>query len=126
HYVKKPVPAKPDAASSDGAAEEEGADGGEENTPSFEPEYILDLVPAGQLTDGLEIVEDPLGLANLPSPATMEDVLPAAYAACREAARRTKNMRHFDVQIVGGVILHRGNIAEMVTGEGTTLVAPLP
>jgi preprotein translocase subunit SecA len=58
--------------------------------------------------------------------ATLEDLLPEAFAACREAARRTKNMRHFDVQILGGVVLHRGNIAEMVTGEGKTLVATLP
>ena len=57
---------------------------------------------------------------------TLEDLLPEAFAACREAARRTKNMRHFDVQIVGGIVLHRGNIAEMVTGEGKTLVATLP
>jgi preprotein translocase subunit SecA len=58
--------------------------------------------------------------------ATLEDLLPEAFAACREAARRTKNMRHFDVQMLGGVVLHRGNIAEMVTGEGKTLVATLP
>jgi preprotein translocase subunit SecA len=58
--------------------------------------------------------------------ATLEDLLPEAFAACREAARRTKDMRHFDVQILGGVVLHRGNIAEMVTGEGKTLVATLP
>ena len=57
---------------------------------------------------------------------TLDDLLPEAFAACREAARRTKNMRHYDVQIVGGVVLHRGNIAEMVTGEGKTLVATLP
>ncbi|HYV36256.1 MAG TPA: preprotein translocase subunit SecA, partial [Gemmataceae bacterium] len=57
---------------------------------------------------------------------TLEDLLPEAFAACREAAFRTKNMRHFDVQIVGGIVLHRGNIAEMVTGEGKTLVATLP
>ncbi len=57
---------------------------------------------------------------------TIEDLLPEAFAACREAARRTKNMRHFDVQILGGIVLHRGNIAEMVTGEGKTLVATLP
>ncbi|MFM7150182.1 MAG: preprotein translocase subunit SecA, partial [Gemmataceae bacterium] len=58
--------------------------------------------------------------------ATLDDLLPEAFAACREAARRTKNMRHFDTQILGGVVLHRGNIAEMVTGEGKTLVATLP
>src|SRR5262249_23548942 len=57
---------------------------------------------------------------------TLDDLLPEVFAACREAARRTKNMRHFDVQIVGGICLHRGMIAEMVTGEGKTLVATLP
>ncbi len=57
---------------------------------------------------------------------TLEDLMPEAFAACREAAFRTKNMRHFDVQILGGAVLHRGNIAEMVTGEGKTLVATLP
>jgi preprotein translocase subunit SecA len=63
---------------------------------------------------------------RLANGATLEDLLPEAFAACREAAFRTKNMRHFDVQILGGVVLHRGNIAEMVTGEGKTLVATLP
>src|SRR5262249_44288162 len=58
--------------------------------------------------------------------ATLEDILPEAFAACRAAPKRTKNLRHFDVQILGGVVLHRGNIAEMVTGEGKTLVATLP
>jgi preprotein translocase subunit SecA len=57
---------------------------------------------------------------------TLDDLLPEAFAACREAARRTKNMRHFDVQMIGGIVLHQGNIAEMVTGEGKTLVATLP
>ncbi len=63
---------------------------------------------------------------RLANGATLEDLLPEAFAACREAAFRTKNMRHFDVQILGGIVLHRGNIAEMVTGEGKTLVATLP
>src|SRR5205807_3820021 len=63
---------------------------------------------------------------RLANGATLEDLLPEAFAACREAAYRTKNMRHFDVQILGGIVLHRGNIAEMVTGEGKTLVATLP
>jgi preprotein translocase subunit SecA len=57
---------------------------------------------------------------------TLDDILPEAYAAVREVGRRFKNMRHFDVQIVGGVMLHQGKIAEMVTGEGKTLVATLP
>jgi preprotein translocase subunit SecA len=63
---------------------------------------------------------------NLPANPTLDDFLPYAFAACREVAFRTKNMRHFDVQIVGGTILHQGKIAEMVTGEGKTLVATLP
>jgi preprotein translocase subunit SecA len=63
---------------------------------------------------------------RLANGATLEDILPEAFAACREAGRRTKNMRHFDSQILGGIVLHRGNIAEMVTGEGKTLVATLP
>jgi preprotein translocase subunit SecA len=56
----------------------------------------------------------------------LEAVLPEAFAVVREAARRTLNMRHFDVQILGGIALHNGKIAEMRTGEGKTLVATLP
>jgi preprotein translocase subunit SecA len=58
--------------------------------------------------------------------APLDDLLVEAFAAVREAGRRVLNMRHFDVQLVGGVILHRGKIAEMKTGEGKTLVATLP
>ncbi len=58
--------------------------------------------------------------------ATLEDILPEAFAVVREVAKRTLNMRHFDVQIIGGVVLHEGKIAEMKTGEGKTLVATLP
>jgi len=58
--------------------------------------------------------------------ATLEDVLPEAFAVVREAGRRTVDMRHFDVQLIGGIFLHRGKIAEMKTGEGKTLVATLP
>ena len=57
---------------------------------------------------------------------TAEDLLPECFAVVREAAKRTLNMRHFDVQLVGGVVLHQGKIAEMRTGEGKTLVATLP
>ncbi|MDD4980215.1 MAG: preprotein translocase subunit SecA [Candidatus Omnitrophica bacterium] len=57
---------------------------------------------------------------------TFAPVLPEAFAVAREAARRTVNMRHFDVQIAGGIVLHEGRIAEMATGEGKTLVATLP
>ncbi len=56
----------------------------------------------------------------------LDGLLPEAFAAVREAARRTLGMRHFDVQIIGGVVLHQGRIAEMKTGEGKTLVATLP
>ena len=57
---------------------------------------------------------------------TLDDILPEAFAACREASDRVLGMRHFPVQIVGGIILHQGRIAEMKTGEGKTLVATLP
>ncbi len=57
---------------------------------------------------------------------SLDDILPEAFAACREAASRVLQMRHFPVQVVGGVILHQGRIAEMKTGEGKTLVATLP
>src|SRR5579863_3530455 len=56
----------------------------------------------------------------------LEEILPEAFAVVREAGRRTLNMRHFDVQLVGGMVLHSGSIAEMKTGEGKTLVATLP
>src|SRR3989454_365128 len=58
--------------------------------------------------------------------ATLEQLLPEAFAVVREAAKRTLRMRHFDVQLVGGMVLHDGKIAEMKTGEGKTLVATLP
>src|SRR5450631_4289246 len=58
--------------------------------------------------------------------ATLDDLLVPAFAAVREAGRRFVNMRHFDVQLIGGIVLHRGKIAEMKTGEGKTLVATLP
>jgi preprotein translocase subunit SecA len=58
--------------------------------------------------------------------APLDDLLPEAFAVCREAGRRVLSMRHFDVQLMGGMVLHRGSIAEMKTGEGKTLVATLP
>ncbi len=58
--------------------------------------------------------------------ATLDEILPEAFAAVREISRRTTGLRHFDVQLVGGVFLHQGRIAEMKTGEGKTLVATLP
>ncbi len=56
----------------------------------------------------------------------LDEILPEAFAVCREAARRNVGMRHFDVQLIGGMVLHNGTIAEMATGEGKTLVATLP
>ena len=56
---------------------------------------------------------------------SLDELLPEAFAAVREAARRNLGMRHFDVQLIGGMTLHRGKIAEMRTGEGKTLVATL-
>ena len=57
---------------------------------------------------------------------TLDDLLPEAFAAVREAAVRTLGMRHYRVQLIGGIILHQGRIAEMKTGEGKTLVSTLP
>ena len=57
---------------------------------------------------------------------TLDDILPDAFAVCREAAWRVLGMKHFEVQVIGGIILHQGRIAEMKTGEGKTLVATLP
>src|SRR6202045_566063 len=57
---------------------------------------------------------------------TLDDLLIPAFATVREAGRRVLNMRHFDVQLIGGMVLHSGKIAEMKTGEGKTLVATLP
>ncbi|MGC8475462.1 MAG: preprotein translocase subunit SecA [Acetobacteraceae bacterium] len=63
---------------------------------------------------------------RLAAGATLDDLLPEAFAVVREAARRTLGQRHFDVQLIGGMVLHDGKIAEMKTGEGKTLVATLP
>ena len=85
------------------------------------------LEPALQALDdgGLRSKTDELR-KRLADGAAIDDVLPEAFAVCREAARRTLGMRHFDVQLIGGMVLHQGKIAEMATGEGKTLVATLP
>ena len=64
--------------------------------------------------------------ARLKDGESLDEILPEAYAAVREAAKRTIKQRHFDVQVMGGIVLHQGKIAEMKTGEGKTLVATLP
>ena len=63
---------------------------------------------------------------NISEGRSLEEILPESYALVREAAKQTLNERHFDVQLVGGVVLHNGCIAEMKTGEGKTLVSTLP
>ena len=57
---------------------------------------------------------------------SLDELLPEAFAVVRESGKRVLNMRHFDVQLIGGVVLHQGRISEMKTGEGKTLVATLP
>ena len=64
--------------------------------------------------------------ARLEKGETLDDLLPEAFAVVREASKRVLGMRHFDVQMVGGMVLHTGGISEMRTGEGKTLVATLP
>ncbi|OGL09528.1 MAG: preprotein translocase subunit SecA [Candidatus Rokubacteria bacterium RIFCSPLOWO2_02_FULL_73_56] len=95
------------------------------------------MMPAVRAIGALEPAVGALDDAGLPAKsdefrkrladgASVEDLLPEAFAVCREAARRTVRMRHFDVQLIGGMVLHDGKIAEMATGEGKTLVATLP
>ena len=74
----------------------------------------------------LGINRDPIPVTGIGSLENLDDILPEAFAAAREAAKRTLNQRHFDVQLIGGMVLHEGKIAEMKTGEGKTLVATLP
>ena len=78
------------------------------------------------LTDAQLQAKTPELKARLAGGATLDDILPEAFATCREAAWRVLGMRHYRVQLVGGVVLHQGRIAEMRTGEGKTLVATLP
>lgn len=70
--------------------------------------------------------QTPVLKARLNNAETLDDILPDAFAVCREAAWRVLGMKHFPVQIIGGIVLHQGRIAEMRTGEGKTLVATLP
>ena len=88
------------------------------------------LVPVVEALDAAkkEVPRDEVSVkaAQADLQAALEDLLPEAFAVCREAGKRVLNMRHFDVQLMGGLVLHRGKIAEMKTGEGKTLVATLP
>ncbi len=90
-------------------------------------EAVRELEPRIQaLTDAQLLAKTAEFKEKLNQGAALDDILIEAFAVVREAARRTLNMRHFDVQIVGGIVLHQGRIAEMKTGEGKTLVATLP
>src|SRR5213080_1485296 len=95
------------------------------------------MMPTVEATNALEPSVQALGDAELRAKTdefrkrleageSVDALLPEAFAVCREAARRTVGMRHFDVQLIGGMVLHEGKIAEMATGEGKTLVATLP
>ena len=90
-------------------------------------EKINSLEPAmKELSDSELVAKTPYFKEQLKNGKTLDDILPAAFAVVREASRRVLGMRHFDVQLIGGIILHQGRIAEMKTGEGKTLVATLP
>src|SRR5205809_1635308 len=95
------------------------------------------MMPAVEATNALEPSVQALGDAELRAKAdelrkrrdagaSVDELLPEAFAVAREAARRTVGMRPFDVQLIGGMVLHEGKIAEMKTGEGKTLVSTLP
>jgi preprotein translocase subunit SecA len=86
---------------------------------SFEPQMKA-------LTDEQLKAKTPEFQERLKKGETVDDILPEAFAVCREASTRVLGMRHYDVQLIGGYVLNRGNIAEMRTGEGKTLVATLP
>jgi len=88
---------------------------------------INDLEPALQgLSDDALAAKTVEFREKLANGSTLDDILVEAFAVCREAGRRVLGMRHYDVQLIGGMVLHRGRIAEMKTGEGKTLVATLP
>lgn len=86
---------------------------------AYEEEYA-------RLTDEELKAKTPAFRERLENGETLDDILPEAFAVCREASARVLNMKHFPVQIIGGIILHQGRISEMKTGEGKTLVATLP
>lgn len=88
---------------------------------------VLDLESTYEAMDDAELkAQTDLLKGRLEKGETLDDILPDAFAVCREASWRVLGMKHFPVQVVGGIILHQGRIAEMKTGEGKTLVATLP
>ena len=104
-------------------------DGNEAKIKAFLPivaninalESSVKALSDGALADRTEFFKKELNSGK-----TLDDILPEVFAVVREASRQTLGQRHFDVQLLGGIILHKGNIAEMRTGEGKTLVATLP
>src|SRR5215831_17039573 len=87
---------------------------------------INELEPAMRALSDIDLAAKTIGFKEkIAQGATLDDLLVEAFAVVREAGRRVLNMRHFDVQLIGGMALHRGKIAEMKTGEGKTLVATL-
>lgn len=90
-----------------------------EKINSLEPEF--EKLSADQLKEKTKELK-----TQLTGGKTLDDILPEAFALAREASKRTLNQRHFDVQLIGGIVLHQGKIAEMRTGEGKTLAATLP
>lgn len=104
---------------------------------SYSEKEVKRIMPTVEKINGLEAEISKLSdseLRNktnefkdkLKNGSSLNDILPEAFAVCREASKRVLGMRHFDVQLIGGIILHQGRIAEMKTGEGKTLVATLP
>src|SRR5215469_10421761 len=88
---------------------------------------INDLEPQMQQLSDAELAQKTVEFKQrVANGEPLDDLLMESFAVCREAGRRILNMRHFDVQLIGGIVLHRGKIAEMRTGEGKTLVATLP
>src|SRR6202034_1875039 len=88
---------------------------------------INDLEPALQQLSDAELAQKTVAFKQrIENGEPLDDLLPEAFAVVREAGRRVLKMRHFDVQMIGGIVLHKGQIAEMKTGEGKTLVATAP
>ncbi|NQV88646.1 MAG: preprotein translocase subunit SecA [Parcubacteria group bacterium] len=105
---------------------------GDTSTKALKPLYpIVEQINSfekeiSSLSDEDLKAKTPYFKEKIASGSTLDDILPEAFAVVREAAKRTLGQRHFDVQLVGGIVLHQGNVAEMRTGEGKTLVATLP
>jgi len=90
-------------------------------------DQINSIEPTVQAMDDVQLAQQTIRFRErLANGESLEDILPEAFATAREASVRALGMRHFDVQLIGGIVLHNGSIAEMKTGEGKTLVATLP